>query len=114
MSCKPCPVSVPVTGRDTGTVAIATGAVRRARVYARAGLPLRLLSALVLAITAISLPVIGEGVLAQEIGLRAAGLTFAALVAGLSAVVLILPARTHRRTTRASANGRPVAQGSTT
>jgi MFS family permease len=63
---------------------------------------------------AISLPVIGEGVLAQEIGLRAAGLTFAALVAGLSAVVLILPARTHRRTTRASAAGRPVAQGSTT
>jgi MFS family permease len=63
---------------------------------------------------AISLPVIGIGVLAQEIGLRAAGLTFAALVAGLSAVVLILPARTHRRTSRASASGRPVAQGSTT
>jgi MFS family permease len=64
---------------------------------------------------AISLPVIGEGVLAQEIGLRAAGLTFAALVAGLSAVVLILPARTHRRTARVGAAGRPVAHaGSTT
>jgi MFS family permease len=62
---------------------------------------------------AISLPVIGEGVLAQEIGLRAAGLTFAALVAALSAVVLILPARSDRRASRAVASGRPVAQGST-
>jgi MFS family permease len=43
----------------------------------------------------ISLPVIGEGVLAQAVGLRAAGLTFAALVAGLSAVVLILLAQTQ-------------------
>jgi MFS family permease len=45
---------------------------------------------------AISLPVIGEGVLAQAIGLRAAGLTFAALVAALSATVLIRAERTHR------------------
>ena len=58
---------------------------------------------------AISLPVIGEGVLAYEIGLRAAGLMFAALVAGLSAVVLILPARAHRRAARASADRRPLA-----
>jgi MFS family permease len=62
---------------------------------------------------AISLPVIGEGVLAQEIGLRAAGLTFAGLVAGLSAVVLILSAGTPRAT-RAAATGRPVAQASAT
>lgn len=47
---------------------------------------------------AISLPVIGEGLLAQAIGLRAAGLTFAALVAALSLLVLILPLRAHRRT----------------
>jgi MFS family permease len=58
---------------------------------------------------AISLPVIGEGVLAQEIGLRAAGMTFAALVAGLSAVVLILPSYTHSRARRAGTRGRPVA-----
>jgi hypothetical protein len=43
----------------------------------------------------ISIPVIGEGVLGQAVGLRAAGLTFAALVAGLSVVVLILLAQTH-------------------
>jgi hypothetical protein len=47
---------------------------------------------------AISLPVIGEGVLAQAVGLRAAGLTFAALVAALSTGVLIRVARTHRAT----------------
>jgi MFS family permease len=56
---------------------------------------------------AISLPVIGEGVLAQAIGLRAAGLTFAALVAGLSVVVLILLAQTH--SPDAGAGGRSVA-----
>ncbi len=55
---------------------------------------------------AISVPVIGAGVLAQAVGLRAAGLTFAALVAALSATVLILLARTHRPTTRARAAGR--------
>jgi MFS family permease len=54
---------------------------------------------------AISLPVICEGVLAREIGLRAAGLTFAALVAGLSAVVLVVIARTHSRRARGSASG---------
>jgi MFS family permease len=63
---------------------------------------------------AISLPVIGEGVLAQEIGLRAAGLTFAAIVAALSAVVLIL-SHTHRKTARVGAAARPMAHaGSTT
>jgi MFS family permease len=45
---------------------------------------------------AISLPVIGEGVLAQAIGLRASGLIFAGLVAALSAGVLIQMERTHR------------------
>jgi MFS family permease len=47
---------------------------------------------------AISLPVIGEGVLAQAIGLRAAGLTFAALVAALSVTVLLRTERGHRAT----------------
>jgi MFS family permease len=42
---------------------------------------------------AISLPVIGVGVLAQATGLRPAGLTFAAVVAALAAVVLVLLAR---------------------
>lgn len=45
---------------------------------------------------AISLPVIGEGVLAQVLGLRQAGVIFAAVVAALSAVVLVLLRR--RRT----------------
>jgi MFS family permease len=45
---------------------------------------------------AISLPVIGEGVLAQAIGLRAAGLTFAAVVAALSTVVVIRTEHAHR------------------
>jgi len=62
---------------------------------------------------AISLPVIGEGVLAQEIGLRAAGLAFAALVAALSAVVLIL-SHTHRRNARLGAAGRPAAHAGST
>jgi MFS family permease len=47
---------------------------------------------------AISLPVIGEGVLAQAVGLRTAGLTFAALVAALSAAVLIRLAHAHHPT----------------
>jgi MFS family permease len=62
---------------------------------------------------AISLPVIGEGVLAQEIGLRAAGLTFAAIVAALSAFVLIL-SHAHRRTARVAAAGRPAAHAGST
>jgi predicted MFS family arabinose efflux permease len=45
---------------------------------------------------AISLPVIGEGVLTQAVGLRPAGLTFAALVAALSAAVLIRMSGSHR------------------
>ncbi|MDT5025357.1 MAG: hypothetical protein QOE61_1783 [Micromonosporaceae bacterium] len=52
---------------------------------------------------AISLPVIGEGVLAQEIGLRAAGVTFAALAGILSAGVLVLPRLRHGRTARVGA-----------
>jgi MFS family permease len=39
---------------------------------------------------AISLPVIGEGVLADATGLRVAGITFAAAVAALAAAVLVL------------------------
>jgi multisubunit Na+/H+ antiporter MnhB subunit len=60
---------------------------------------------------AISLPVIGEGVLAQAVGLRAAGLTFAALVAASSAGVLILLAHTRRPITGARAARRPAARG---
>jgi MFS family permease len=64
---------------------------------------------------AISLPVIGEGVLAQAVGLRPAGLTFAALVAALSAGVLIRVTRTHRGTGHAGATGGSLAHaGSTT
>jgi MFS family permease len=62
---------------------------------------------------AISLPVIGEGALAQEIGLRAAGLTFAAIVAALSAVVLILE-HTHRGTARVDAAQPPAADAGST
>jgi MFS family permease len=64
---------------------------------------------------AISLPVIGEGVLAQAIGLRTAGLTFAALVAALSATVLIRAVRTHLLTIAPRGATRPQAHaGSTT
>jgi MFS family permease len=64
---------------------------------------------------AISLPVIGEGVLAQAVGLRAAGLTFAALVAALSAGVLIRVVRTHRGSAHAGVTGGSIAHaGSTT
>jgi MFS family permease len=63
---------------------------------------------------AISLPVIGEGILAQAVGLRAAGLTFAALVAALSAAVLILLAHTHRPSTAARAAARPTAHAQPT
>jgi len=42
---------------------------------------------------AISLPVIGEGVLAETTGLRAAGVTFAAVIAAAAAVVLGLARR---------------------
>lgn len=47
----------------------------------------------VVAYVAISIPVVGEGLLAQLIGLRDAGLVFAAAVAAISAVVLVLLAR---------------------
>jgi MFS family permease len=47
----------------------------------------------VVAYVAISIPVVGEGLLAQATSLRTAGLVFAALVAALAAVVLLLLAR---------------------
>jgi predicted MFS family arabinose efflux permease len=47
----------------------------------------------IVAYVAISLPVIGEGALAQATGLRPAGLTFAGVVAALSAIALALLAR---------------------
>jgi predicted MFS family arabinose efflux permease len=50
----------------------------------------------VIAYIGISLPVIGEGALAQAIGLRPAGLVFAAAVATLAAVALTLLATTGR------------------
>ena len=48
---------------------------------------------------AISVPVIGEGILAQATGLRSAGLIFAAAVAVVAAVVLVLLARERARGT---------------
>jgi MFS family permease len=45
---------------------------------------------------AISLPVVGEGVLADTIGLRAAGLIFASAVAVLALIAMILVARSRR------------------
>jgi len=59
---------------------------------------------------ALSLPVIGEGILAQAIGLRAAGLSFAALVAALSAGVLMRTERAHRERARPHAAGGSLAQ----
>jgi MFS family permease len=56
----------------------------------------------VVAYIAISLPVIGEGALAQAVGLRSAGLAFAAVVAALAAIALTLLARTSRDGARAS------------
>jgi MFS family permease len=49
---------------------------------------------------AISLPVIGEGVLAQATGLRPAGLIFATAVAALAAVALVLLWRRRERSAR--------------
>jgi MFS family permease len=54
---------------------------------------------------AISLPVIGDGILTQLIGLRAAGLIFTAIVAALSAAVLVGMERTHRERAHADASG---------
>jgi predicted MFS family arabinose efflux permease len=54
----------------------------------------------VVAYIGISLPVIGEGALAQAIGLRPAGLAFAAAVATLAAVALTLLATTSRSRSR--------------
>jgi MFS family permease len=50
----------------------------------------------VVAYVALSLPVIGEGVLAEAAGLRTAGLLFAGAVAALAAVVLVLLAQRRR------------------
>ena len=63
---------------------------------------------------AISVPVIGEGVLAQAVGLRAAGLVFAALVAALSVAVLVRLARTHHGSARAGAPAGSVAHAGST
>jgi MFS family permease len=52
----------------------------------------------VVAYVAISVPVIGEGLLAQLSGLRSAGLVFAAVVAALSATALVLLARQRAET----------------
>jgi len=52
----------------------------------------------VIAYVAISLPVIGEGVLAQVAGLKTAGIVFAGAVAALAAVVLVLVARREPET----------------
>jgi predicted MFS family arabinose efflux permease len=54
----------------------------------------------VVAYIGISLPVIGEGALAQAIGLRPAGLVFAAAVATIAAVALTLLATTSRNRSR--------------
>lgn len=55
-----------------------------------------------IAYLAISLPVVGVGVLADLAGLRPAGLTFAAIVATLALTVLVLLTRG-----RGSADARP-------
>jgi MFS family permease len=52
----------------------------------------------VVAYVAISVPVIGEGALAQASGLRPAGFAFTAAVAVLSAIVLALLAKSSRTT----------------
>lgn len=56
----------------------------------------------VVAYVAISIPVIGEGLLAQAVGLRSAGLVFTGAVAALAAAVLV--------TVRAPARGREPAE----
>ncbi len=68
------------------TVNTATPSDRRAEVAS---------SFFVVCYVAISLPVIGEGVLAEIAGLRPAGLVFAGVVAAIAAVVLVLLARQH-------------------
>jgi len=59
--------------------------------------------------TAISLPVIGEGVLADATGLRLAGVTFAAAVAALAAAVLVMLRRQPTSGTPARALAPPLA-----
>jgi len=51
----------------------------------------------IVAYVAISLPIVGEGVLAQVVGLRPAGLIFAAVVAALALAVLILLSLQNQR-----------------
>jgi MFS family permease len=67
-----------------GAVNAAAPAERRAEVAS---------SFFVVAFVALSLPVIGEGILAQLATLRTAGLVFSALVAGVAATALVLLAR---------------------
>ena len=71
-----------------GAVNAAAPAERRAEVAS---------SFFVVAYVAISIPVVGEGLLAEVAGLRASGLVFASLVALLAAVVLVLLAREQGR-----------------
>lgn len=59
----------------------------------------------VVAYVAISVPVIGEGILAQLTSLRPAGFTFAAVVAAISATALALLARTRQRHTASARRG---------
>jgi hypothetical protein len=63
-------------------------------------------SYLVVMYVAISLPVIGEGILAQATGLRTAGLIFAAAVAAVSMLVLVLLGREHASSLVAFADAR--------
>jgi hypothetical protein len=64
----------------------------------------------VVAYIGISLPVIGEGALAQAIGLRPAGLAFAGAVAALAAAALTLLAASRRGSSqRARTPGLPSA-----
>ena len=60
----------------------------------------------VVAYLAISAPVIGVGVLAQAAGLRSAGIVFAACVAALAAIVLVLLAGQRRTSPAAGAIAR--------
>jgi MFS family permease len=64
----------------------------------------------IVAYIAISLPVIGEGALAQTTGLRTAGVTFAAAVAGLAAIALTMLTRARGRRAGPAAQVAPAAR----
>jgi MFS family permease len=59
---------------------------------------------------AISLPVVGEGLLARVVGLRTAGLAFAAVVAALSCVALVLVWHGRQTQARGAGRDRPAAR----